>query len=504
MTIPCLAVGLAAGCGDDAGAPHEDPDGGASTPACIDPDEAYPISRALVPGSTSSAFYDTVSPTEYADIQRTHIHRADFYGGQDGEETTVTVRQLMGVHENAYNLVTRDRDEAFLYGTDPEPYVVKFDLTSGQVVWRTELPVLEDNFIWVGLVAVHGNGDIYAVHSRTLVRLSPESGDILARADLPPPSGSAARDTVYNGFTIAPSGVIVGKSYGRPAGCTESGTAAIINCVDDDNPQPPSRIVTLDPETLEMLSSAELPEVATGRPAVAQFGGREYVYLNGADNVYRLRLDGNDIVLDTTWLYGGFLTEGETGSSSVVVMGDWVTFQTNGTPSRAPMSVHVVSQADAGRFVRREPFSAPPMTSFTPSSVTADPVSMSIYSQDGGRGQIARLDFDEANLALTEAWVIDQRTINHLTLIGPPEKRVLVSTEAPQAAMGFITGRTDYDEQLVWRSAEDAKELARSEILPAMFYGGPVNPGFDGTQFYLGLDGRILELSTSGPVPVCE
>lgn len=533
LAIATVVLAVAAACssdGDDASTPaptttvesgtddrpNEDDAGGAETTTpptttehvevsspCVPGPDDLPMSSALETGPTSSAYYQTVSAFEYADMERTHIHPADFYFGDADDACVVSSRSLEGEHLSSYNIVTRDRGEAFLYGTDPEPYVVKFDLETGEVVWTTELPTIEDNFGWVGLVVTHGNGDVYAVHSRTLVRLDPGSGEILARIDLPPPSGSLASDTVYNGFTVAPNGLIVAKSYGRPAGCNENGTAALLECVDDANPQPPSVLATLDPITLEVLSTVELPEVATGRPAVAEFDGDVVIYLNGADNVYRLRLDGNDLTLDDTWQYGGFLTDGQTGSSSVVVMGDWVAFQTNGTPSQAQMTVHVVSQADSNVSASREPFTPAPGPSFTPSSVTADPTSMAVYTQDGGRGQIARLDFDEENVELAETWVVDQRTINHLTLIGHPDERVLVSTDAPDAVTGLF-GDADYEEQVVWRSADTGEELARSEPLPPPFIGGPVTPGFDGNHFYLGLDGTIRELFTTCADPGCD
>lgn len=492
-----LWAGGAAACSEDGAESVAD----AST--CVDPAAAYPISSSLETGPTSSAFYDTVSPFEYADMERTHVHRADFYGATDGSEVSVTSSRYPGTYENPYNIVTRERDEAFLYVTDPVPYIVKIDVATQEPVWRTDIPVLEDNFNWVGLVAVHGNGDVYAVHARTLVRLDAATGAIVARADLPPPAGSEARDTVYNGFTIAPNGLIVGKSYGRPAGCEESGTDAIINCVSEDNPQPPSAIITLDPDTLAVLSAVDLPAVATGRPAVAQYSGETYLYLNGADDVFRLRLSGSELILDEDWRLSGFLADGQSGSSSVVVLGDWVAFQTNGTPARSAMTVHVVSQADDDVSAT---FDLPPpeLASFTPSSLTADPVSMAIYAQDGGAGHITRLDFDESAVTLSENWMIQQSTIQHVTLIGPPEERVLVGTDAPESPRGFIMGSYDYQEEVVWRSAATGDELARSDALPAMHYGGPVTPGFDGVLFYLGMDGSILELSPMGPEPVCD
>ena len=246
-------AGTTATTADGDGSERESSDAG----TCVPPDDAFPVSSGLEPGPTSSAYYETVSPFEYADMERTHIHPADFYVGEPGDDCVVSSRSLDGVHESAYNIVTRNRDEAFLYGTDPEPYVVKFDLETGEVVWDTELPTIEDNFAWVGLVVTHGNGDIYAVHSRTLVRLDPASGDILARADLPAASGTLASDTVYNGFTVAPNGLIIAKSFGRPAGCTENGEAALLECVDEANPQPPSAVAALDPVSYTHLRAHE-------------------------------------------------------------------------------------------------------------------------------------------------------------------------------------------------------------------------------------------------------
>ncbi|ETR65460.1 MAG: hypothetical protein OMM_14214, partial [Candidatus Magnetoglobus multicellularis str. Araruama] len=132
------------------------------------------------------------------------------------------------------------------------------------------------------------------------------------------------------------------------------------------------------------------------------------------------------------------------------------------------MTVHVVSQEDANLSVSRDPFTPVPMgRSFVSSSLSADPDTMLVYSQDAGRGQIACLKFveDEGGGELVERWVIDQRTLNHLALIGPTEARVLVSTDAPGAVMGLFTGKLDYDEQVVWRSADTGEELARSDVL---------------------------------------
>ena len=56
----------------------------------------------------------------------------------------------------------------------------------------------------------------------------------------------------------------------------------------------------------------------------------------------------------------------------------------------------------------------------------------------------------------------------------------------------------------MWRTADTGEDLIRSDALPQPFIGGPVTPGFDGTHFYLGLDGTIRELFTTCPDPVCD
>ena len=107
----------------------------------------YPISSAIEPGPTETGLYRTVTPFEHANVGRTHVYPADFGGSLSvPESNAVVVRQFSGVHETPYNIVTRNRDELFLFGgtqgrrDDAKgPYVVKFDATTGQVVWRTDL-----------------------------------------------------------------------------------------------------------------------------------------------------------------------------------------------------------------------------------------------------------------------------------------------------------------------------------------------------------------------------
>ena len=55
-----------------------------------------------------------------------------------------------------------------------------------------------------------------------------------------------------------------------------------------------------------------------------------------------------------------------------------------------------------------------------------------------------------------------------------PDARVLVSTDAPDAVRGLLTGSSDYEEQVVWRAADTGEELARSAVLPSRSFHSPL------------------------------
>ncbi|MEL6185810.1 MAG: hypothetical protein AAFU79_14400, partial [Myxococcota bacterium] len=458
-----LMIGLLGACSGDDEATDGPEDAG---PTCLAATEAFPISSALQTGP-GVGFYETVNPFEYADFERTHVHRADFFGSfTDPLATAVSVRSFDGVYPTPYNVATRERDELFVYGGDPTggvtPYVAKLDLSTGAEAWRTEIPQPSGAFSWPGLALVHGNGDVYALHGTRLVRLDAASGALEGDADLPAPTDIASSDTVYNGFTVGRDGLIVAKSISRPAGCEAQGPAALGECAGPTTPVPPSMVITVDPDTLEVLGRLEMPELVGGRLAQSRFEGEDYIYVGGNDDIYRVRRQGSALALDP-WRYSGFLQESQAAPSAVVVMGDWVVFQMNASPGQTPMTVHAVAQRDPQIFARRDPFGPGGFgISFVPSSLTADSDTLRIYSQDTGRGQIAGLELVEGTTGpeLVELWVVDQVTLHHLSLVGPSDARVLVSTDAPAALMALGSGATDYEERVVWRSAATGMELA--------------------------------------------
>jgi hypothetical protein len=144
----------------------------------------YPLSYRLWPGFSRDSLYETVTPFEHADAQRSHLHTADFGGSlAHPASNVVNIRAFEGIHPTPYNVVTRDEDEVFMIGgTAGEdegsigPYVVKFDAWTGDVVWNVQLRNMRElgEFMWPGLVTAHGNGYIYAVAGSHIWKLDPD------------------------------------------------------------------------------------------------------------------------------------------------------------------------------------------------------------------------------------------------------------------------------------------------------------------------------------------
>ena len=85
-----------------------------------------------------------------------------------------------------------------------------------------------------------------------------------------------------------------------------------------------------------------------------------------------------------------------------------------------------------------------------------------------------------------------------MTLLGPPDRRVLVGTDVP---IGQQLG-TNTESRVIWRDAETGRELARTGLLPAINGGTMVEPAYGGRMYYLAGYGKIIELNArEGVVP---
>ena len=122
--------------------------------------------------------------------------------------------------------------------------------------------------------------------------------------------------------------------------------------------------------------------------------------------------------------------------------------------------------------------------------MSVDAVHRRIYALDAGPGRIGALELRDDGLHTV--WTEPQRTLEFLTLIGPPSRRVLAGTELPPGQP--LTGNTTSD--VVWRAAATGRELARtSQPLPAISTGSMVEPYYAGRMLYLAREGTIIELT---------
>jgi haloalkane dehalogenase len=453
--------------------------------------------------SNSGAWYDSLVSSEHSDSERTHrFAEAEFLGSEFGENEVVQ-EKFKGSFPTSYNIVTRGEHEWFVYGGGYGDYpratgafIARLDADTLNEVWRTELINTDETGDWnyPGVVGLHENGDLYVVYGYHIARLDPDTGAVIQEQELPSPA--APRDTSYNGFNVLPDGTIVAKAVYREAGCEEQGFGAFLRCDDPEN-VPASIMVAIDPDTLSIIDEIDMPEVTGGRVTTTRFDGADYIYMTGADNAFRYTFDGSAFELDEEWGFVPYREKGQSLASAIAVMNDWVVMQTNAVPSRKPLSVIAISQADSGQIHRIEPFSNRlTIVSFIPAMLTVDPENSRIYAHDTFAGRIAGLDFDP-DTGMSVAWTVEQTTLHFTTLVGPAHSRVLIGTDKPD--VNFFTifnlgALADMKEQVVWRDADTGRDLARSELLPAMTSGVLVTPGYNGVVYYLSLDGEIFEL----------
>ena len=185
-------------------------------------------------------------------------------------------------------LCTREPGELFLCGGNlpkakppvlPGPYVAKVDPATGKQIWRTyvENANVTGNWIGVNNLNILANGTIVTAWSNQTALLDPGTGRILRTGTLP--SGEAPpADSHFKHLTVAPDGTLILKNQTRAAGITDQGTMAMVKGVRKGMKMPPSIFVAVDGETLEVLDTAQLPELAATPHGITTFDGRIAIY----------------------------------------------------------------------------------------------------------------------------------------------------------------------------------------------------------------------------------
>lgn len=217
-------------------------------------------------------------------------------------------------------------------------------------------------------------------------------------------------------------------------------------------------MVAIDPTTLKVISQITLPQMIGGRVTTTSFDGKNYIYLPGTKSLYRYTFENGKFAADPTWGPVPYLKSGQTAGSAVAVMGDYVVLMTNGgAPTSTPMSVVAVSQADSKKVVNLQPFRVLGLQEqLHPVNGLGRPGLEPDLRHGRGRGhdRRRRVERREADHQLTAA----QTTLSFTTLIGPPDRRVLIGTNIPVKFFKQLKKYTT--EQVIWRDAATGKQLA--------------------------------------------
>ena len=173
------------------------------------------------------------------------------------------------------------------------------------------------------------------------------------------PTGDADPDGVnFKHLTIAPDGTIIVKDQTRPYGSDLQGTTAIIVGNLQGLSQPNATLVAVDPETLEVLDSIDLPQPSTTPHIITTYNGKIaiYVAMNSLVQRYFWDPDTKTLSQDESW-EATPTVEGQTTPDAPTVLGDWIVLQTNGIgSSTVASSIVVVNQNDSSNTQTIFPF----------------------------------------------------------------------------------------------------------------------------------------------------
>ena len=103
----------------------------------------------------------------------------------------------------------------------------------------------------------------------------------------------------------------------------------------------PSVLSALDPKSLKVLDSVQLPANIASRITTTRFRGHDYVYLVTSSQLLRYEWDGHSLKQDSSFGPVTYTKPGQSGGGSPTLMGDWVILNTMGLT--VPMSIVAVS-----------------------------------------------------------------------------------------------------------------------------------------------------------------
>jgi hypothetical protein len=450
-----------------------------------------PRSRDLHVGPTDGAFFSTVAPFEHFVSDRTQLFRytctlAEIAGPGP---VSIAAREAPDNYTTPYIPVTRDRNQLYVYGYQPNPqtqgaYVASVNPVTLAQRWRMQIKVPPPGqWSYPGVLLAHGNGFLYAIYGNVLVKLDPATGQTVARRILPEnPNGTGA---AYNGMIVLPDGRIVAKGIERGP-CKLSGTFGGLLCsVHNGLPTP---VVVVDPTHLKILSVLKPPEPVTGRITAGQVGHTEYVYMAEHNTLVCYRYSHRDgtLHLDNRWGPVTYRTGRQTPGTGPGLLGNWLVVSSNFVPSRATMTITAANVHNSGRTFQIRPFAAATRRtglSFSPSKAALDPATNNVYMDDTGGGELVGLHLNPRR-GFSVMWRDRINSLDFVALAGLAAHPQLVFTD--------YKGGADH---VVWIDGTTGHLLAESGPLAAK--PAPANivtPGFAGRFYYLGAQGQLWEL----------
>ena len=458
--------------------------------------EVSRASSTIVPGPNDTGIYTTVTAFEHADAGRTHRFSDAVIGGDITNPTNnnVSVRTAPEAYPGAYNIVTRNPDELYIYfgvyGEIEEatgPTVALLNADTLEEVWRTTVKEFPpETWNYPGAIGLHGNGNLYAIGGNVIAALDPGTGNILKSTALPTANET---NSSYNGFVTASDGTIFVKPLYRS--CDTVGGKALLDCPDTETP---SVLSAINPDTLNVTAQAEVSEPVFSRLSVGTHGNEDFVYMQGTTSLFRYRWNGTSLTLDEEWGTVRVLKEGQVGTASPSIADDWLFFQTNGLPSStAPMTVWAISTKDSNVRYSMDPFADLTQDqSFNVSMGSYDPENSRVYVADTGIGYTAALAFDPAT-GFDVLWRKEQTTLAYTMLVNPKNQRVFVASNL--TGLGSrVNPLLARNEQVVFRNAATGVELARTDKLARMNNGANLIAGYRGRFYFLGQDSNVHEL----------
>lgn len=458
----------------------------------------------------SPGYYPSLAGAEISGSDRSGCFpSATFSGSWEGPNKVLAWR-CEDDYQGVTFLCTREPGELFLCGGNlpkpkppvlPGPYVARVDATTGRQIWRTYVENANASGNWIGVnnLNILANGMIVTSWSNQVALLDADTGRIL-KVGLIPSGEAPTEDSHFKHLTVAPDGTLILKNQTRPREIREQGTMAMLKGFRKGLELPPSVFVAVDGETLEVLDTLQLPELAATPHGITMHEGQIAIYTCANEHAYRCFWDPRTrkLSLDESWVVP-YLTEGQSTGDAPGILGDWIVIQTNGMGGRVPSNVVAINVHDPARKTSIEPHGKLKKTqmSFAPPKTCIDLDNDMLYSADAGAGKVAGIRLDQKTGEMEKVFSVDCHTFTFQPLIGPKDKRVLMLTNMKGAipGMGAIldlaTGK--YKEQVTWREAATGRLLAESDFFEPLTFNSLVVPGYGG-RFYFPTDLGYLTL----------